>query len=376
MFGRVKALVIKELLAVLRDKKSRMALIMPPLLQLTIFAFAATLEVKNVSLAVLDKDGGQAAVELVQRFAAAPYFTKIITLHGQEQVAPALEDETAMAVLVINQNFSRDVAQFRRATPVHPQAAVQLLLDGRRSNTSQIIQGYASRIVEQYNADYASTYNLRGPPAELVARNWFNPNLDYLWFTVPNLIGMLAMVVGLMVTSLSVARERELGTFDQLLVTPLHPLEILAGKTIPAMIMGLLEGFLIVAVAILLFRIPFHGSIIVLAVSLFLYMFSVVGFGLFISSLCNTQQQAILGTFTFMVPASLLSGFATPIETMPHFLQIISLANPMRHFLVAVRGILLKAMPLSMVFDTLWPLLVIALATLSLAGWFFSRKLE
>jgi len=366
---RVRALVVKELLAVLRDKKSRIMLVMPPLLQLTIFAFAATLEVKNVDLAVLDNDGGKAAAELTQRFTGAPYFKNVFSLQGMGEVAPALQNERAMAVLVIDQHFSRDVAAGRPAR-------VQLLLDGRRSNTSQIVQGYAARIVEQYSRDLSDRYGLAGPPATLVARNWFNPNLEYLWFTVPNLIGMLSMVVGLIVTSLSVARERELGTFDQLLVTPLSPLEILAGKTIPAMILGLAEGFLIVTVAITLFGIPFHGSLAVLAVSLFLFMLSVVGFGLFISSLCNTQQQAILGTFTFMIPASLLSGFATPVETMPQLLQVISLANPMRHFLVAVRGILLKAMPLSTVLETVWPLAVIAVATLALAGWFFRKGLE
>lgn len=368
-FSRVRALVVKELLAVLRDKKSRIALIMPPLLQLTIFSFAATLEVKNVDLAVLDNDGGTAAVELVQRFQGAPYFRNVYPLRGLSEAVPALRNEEAMAVLVIDQNFSRDIAAGRPAQ-------VQMLLDGRRSNTSQIVQGYASRIIEQYSRDLTDRYGLRGPPATLIARNWFNPNLEYLWFTVPNLIGMLSMVVGLIVTSLSVARERELGTFDQLLVTPLSPLEILAGKTIPAMILGLAEGFLIVTVAITLFGIPFKGSILVLAFSLFLYMFSVVGFGLFISSLCNTQQQAILGTFTFMIPASLLSGFATPIETMPQFLQIVSLANPMRHFLVAVRGILLKAMPFATVMETIWPLAIIAAMTLTLAGWFFRKGLE
>lgn len=366
--ARVKALVIKELLAVLRDRKSRTVLILPPLLQLTIFAFAATLEVKNIELALLDKDGGKAAVELAQRFRGSPSFTRVFPLRGQEDVAPVLEDEKAMAVLVIDESFSRDVAAGRPAS-------AQLLLDGRRSNAAQIVQGYAQRIVEQYNRDLVARYGLQPPPATLVARNWFNPNLDYLWFTVPNLIGMLTMVVALIVTALSVARERELGTFDQLLVSPLSPGEILAGKTLPAMILGVVESVLIVTVAILAFGIPCVGSLWVLALTMVLYLFSVVGFGLFISSLCNTQQQAILGTFTFMMPATLLSGFATPIETMPKLLQILSLANPMRHFLVAVRGIMLKGMPLLTVLDTIWPLLAIAVVTLALAGWFFRKGL-
>jgi ABC-2 type transport system permease protein len=366
--ARVKALVIKELLAVLRDRKSRVVLILPPILQLTIFAFAATLEVKNIDLALLDKDGGKAAVELAQRFRGSPSFTKVFPLRGQEDVAPVLEDEKAMAVLVIGEDFSRDVAAGRPAQ-------VQFLLDGRRSNAAQIVQGYAQRIVEQYNRDLVARYGADPPPATLVARNWFNPNLEYLWFTVPNLIGMLTMVVALIVTALSVARERELGTFDQLLVSPLSPREILAGKTLPAMIIGVVESVFIVTVAIVVFGIPCEGSLLVLALAMVLYLFSVVGFGLFISSLCNTQQQAILGTFTFMMPATLISGFATPIETMPKFLQIVSLANPLRHFLVAVRGIMLKGMPLLTVLDTVWPLLVIAAVTLTLAGWFFRRGL-
>jgi ABC-2 type transport system permease protein len=368
-YSRVKTLVIKELLAVLRDRRSRMSLILPPILQLTIFAFAATLEVKNIDLAVLDKDGGQEAVELAQRFRGSPYFTNVFELTGQPDVGPALEEARAMAVLVIDQDFSRNVAAGRPAT-------AQFLLDGRRSNAAQIVQGYAQQIVEQYNQDLTRRYALPPLPATLAARYWFNPNVDYLWFTVPNLIGMLTMVVGLIVTSLSVARERELGTFDQLLVSPLSPLEILAGKTLPAMILGLAESVLIVTVAILAFHVPFAGPALALAVSLVLYLFSVVGFGLFISSLCATQQQAILGTFTFMVPASLLSGFATPIETMPRFLQIVSLANPMRHFLVAVRGIMLKGMPMGMVLNTVWPLAVIAVVTLALAGWLFRRGLR
>ncbi len=368
MFGRVWALVVKELLAVLRDRKSRTVLIMPPLLQLTLFSFAATLDVKAVDLAVLDQDGGAAAVELAQRFVGAPYFARVHHLSGLGQAAPELENERVMAVLVLPQDFSRDVAAGRPAT-------AQVLLDGRRSNTSQIVQGYIQAVVDGYNADLCARRGQPGPPARLVVRAWFNPSLDYMWFTVPNLIGMLSMVVGLLVTSLSVARERELGTFDQILVTPLSPREILAGKTIPAMLLGMAEGLLIVAAAIVLFRIPFRGSFPVLLLAQFLFLLSVVGVGLFISSLCKTQQQAILGTFTFMIPSMLLSGFATPIETMPEFLQLVSHANPLRYFLVAVRGVLLKGMPPGMVLEVLWPLVPIAVVTLALASWLFRRRL-
>jgi len=368
-FTRITALVIKELLAVLRDKKSRVVLIAPPLLQLAIFSFAATMEVKNIDLAVLDKDGGKASVELIQRFSGSPSFTKVFRVAGQGEIAPILESEKAMAALVIDENFSRDVAAGRPAKAL-------LLLDGRRSNAAQIVQGYAQSIVEQYNTDLSKRAQVQGPPAILVARSWFNANLDYLWFTVPNLIGTLTMVVALIVTALSVAREREMGTFDQLLVSPLAPQEILAGKTIPAMILGFVESLVITGVAVLLFRIPVEGSLLSLALSLFIFLFSIVGFGLFISSMCNTQQQAILGSFTFMMPATLVSGFATPIESMPQILQIISWANPMRHFLVAVRGIMLKGMPFYTVIGVIWPMIIIAITTLMMANWLFRRGLR
>lgn len=368
-WGRVRALVVKELLAVLRDRKSRTVLILPPLLQLTVFAFAATMEVKNIDLAILDKDGGKAAVELSQRFAGSPYFSRVRKLVAQQEVAPTLEGEEAMAVLVIEEGFSRDVAAGRGA-------GAQLLLDGRRSNAAQIVQGYAQGIVRQYNEDLAARAQKLGPPAVLVARNWFNANLEYLWFTVPNLIGMLVMVVGLIVTALSVAREREMGTFDQLLVSPLSTAEILAGKTLPAMLLGAAESVVIVSAAVFAFRIPCVGSVFLLYASLLLFLFSVVGFGLFISSLCSTQQQAILGTFTFMMPSTLISGFASPIESMPLFLQWVSWANPMRHFLVAVRGIMLKGMPPLTVLGVVWPLIPIAVVTLALASWFFRKGIR
>lgn len=367
-YTRVRALIVKELLAVLRDRKSRMVLIVPPLMQLCIFAFAATMEVRNIDLAVLDRDGGAAAVELVQRFAGSPNFSRVTRLPGTQQVAPAIEGEKAMAVLVIDQDFSRNVAAGKKAQ-------VHLLLDGRRSNAAQIVQGYAQNIVSRYNTDLARLADTPGPPAQLVPGNWFNPNLDYLWFTVPNLIGMLSMVVALLVTSLSVAREREMGTFDQLLVSPLSAWEILAGKTIPAMFLGMAESLLIVGASMLVFSIPCQGSLLVLYLCLGLFLFSIVGFGLFISSLCRTQQQAILGTFSFMMPSVLISGFAAPIESMPRLLQYITWANPMRHFLVAVRGIMLKDMPLDTVLATVWPLAIIAAVTLTLATWLFRRRL-
>jgi ABC-2 type transport system permease protein len=360
MFHRLKALIVKELLAILRDKRSRLLLVIPPLAQMVVFSFAATLEVKNVSIGILNNDGGQASRELAQRFHGAPTFRHISYLKGVEEIAPLVDSQQAILVVHIASDFSRRV---EAGQPTE----VQFILDGRRSNAAQIVQGYAASIVNQFNGDQ---------PVELVARNWFNPNLTYIWHTVPSLIGILSTLIGLIVTGLSVARERELGTFDQLLVSPLKPFEILLGKTIPSFFLAWCEGLLILGVAIFIFRVPFNGSIFLLIAGLSAFLLAIVGVGLFISSLAKTQQQAVLGAFVFMVPAMLMSGFATPVENMPPWLQVVAEGNPLKHFLIIIKGVFLKDMPPALVAANTWPILVIALFTLGGASWLFRSRLE
>ena len=207
-------------------------------------------------------------------------------------------------------------------------------------------------------------------------RHWFNPNLIYRWFVVPSLSGILAMLISLLVTALSIARERELGTFDQLLVSPATPLEIVIGKTVPALIMGsLLAGVMILA-GVLIFRIPFTGSPLWLTASLGLFILSMVGIGLMLSSICRTQQQAILGTFALGVPLVLISGFATPVENMPSWLQTIAAGSPLKYYLVIVRGTFMKALPPAEVLANMWPMALIALVTLSSAIVIVKRNLQ
>ena len=368
-WSRVYALLVKEVLAVWRDPKGRIVLIVPPLVQLLVFSFAATLDIKNVSIAVLQKDNGRYSYELIQRFVGSPTFSHVIFVRNTDEMKNALDRQTVLMGLHFQSDFSRKVAAGRNAE-------LQVLLDGRRSNAGQIVLGFTNRILADYQEDILSARGLASPGPVLVSRTWYNPNLNYLWFTVPNLIGILSMVVALLVTSLSVARERELGTFDQLLVSPLTPGEILVGKTLPAVLIGLAEGTLIIVAAIFAFRIPFEGSVLVLYAGLTGFIIATVGVGLFISSISRSQQQAILGAFVFMVPAISLSGFATPVENMPEWLQTATLANPLRHFLVIVRGVFLKSMPLGDVLSSMWPLVGIGLATFGSAAWFFRRRLE
>ena len=368
MWQRIRTLVVKELLAIWRDPKSRTILIIPPLIQMFIFSFAATQEVKNVRMAVLNRDGGTLARDLIARFEGSPNFSDVRFLHDEKEIDRAIDSRSVLMVLSIQSDFSRKVS-------AGEPAAVQLILDGRRSNAAQIVAGYAMDIVNRYSSELLQSRRAP-PPSVVVARVWFNPNLEGTWYSVPSLVAILTTLMGLVVTALSVARERELGTFEQLLVSPLSPREIIIGKTLPSMLIGVVEGTGMVLVGVFAFRIPFHGSLVLLYASMVVYLFAVIGVGLFISSLARTQQQAILGGFVFMVPAILLSGFASPIENMPDWLQWVTLANPIRYFIVIVKGVFLKDLPAAIIAQNLWPMAVIGAVTLSSAAWLFRRRVE
>lgn len=368
MKNRILTLIWKELLGVWRDPRSRWSLLVPPLIQLFIFTFAATLDVKNVPIGILNRDNGEQAFELVQRFHGSPTFSHIIYLRGVEEIGPFIDKQKGVMVVSIDEQFSRNLNERRPAL-------VQLILDGRKSNTAQIVNGYASRIIERFNIDFTRKNNIPQQNAAIIDRNWFNPNLLYYWYNIPSLVATLSMLTCLIITSISVARERELGTFDQLLVSPLSPFEILVGKIVPGIIVGFFEGVLLMTIGILLFGVPFHGSLLLMFLSIIVFVTSISGIGLFVSALSKTQQQAMLGTFVFMVPSVLLSGFATPVENMPNWLQPLAYVIPLKYMLVISKGIFLKAMPASIVFNNLWPLLIIGAFNLVGAGIMFRRRL-
>jgi ABC-2 type transport system permease protein len=369
MWQRIRTLVVKEFLAIWRDPKSRMILIVPPLVELLVFSFAATQEVKDVRIAVLNRDLGTGARDLVSMFEGSPNFSSIQYLDDEAQIAPAIDSRNALMVIHIQPDFSRDLAAGRLAK-------IQLLLDGRRSNAAQIVEGYAAAIVARFNEQLLSDRQSAPPSTAVVARLWFNPNQTVTWNTVPSLVAILTTVMGLLVTALSVARERELGTFEQLLVSPLGPFEIIIGKTVPALILGMAQASAMILVGVAVFRVPFEGSLILLYGSMVVYLFAVIGVGLFVSSMAKTQQQAILGAFVFMVPAMCLSGFASPVENMPDWLQYATLANPIRYYVLIVKGIFLKDVPASVVFSNVWPMAIIGLVTMSSAAWLFRHRME
>lgn len=367
---RLRALIIKELLAVLRDPKSRFILFGPPLMQLLIFSTAATLDVKNVDLLILNHDNGFYSQEIIERISAAkPTFRTVSQTQNQTLAHEAIDRQKVVGVVTFQSDFS---AKIMRGEP----ATVYVMLDGRKSNTAQIVAGYLNEITQGVSANIKIEPGARHAALTLVTRNWFNPNLIFQWFMVPNLVASIAFLIGVIVTALAIAREREVGTFDQLIVSPLKAWEILVGKAIPPMIIGFIQLCFFVLCALFIFSVPLRGSLFLLFGSAFFFLLAVVGIGLFISGLAQTQQQAILGAFLFLAPAMLLSGFATPVENMPHWLQTITAINPLRYFLLIVRGVFLKDISFYETFMQTWPMMIIAIITLSAAALLFRKQQE
>jgi len=368
MWNQLFAVIVKEFLALLKDKRSRMVLIGPPIAQLLVFGYAATFDLDQVPFAVYDQDRSKASVALISHFSGSTTFQRVADIQRDQGIAPLIDDKKVLLVLHIGQRFGADLLAGRPA-------AVQVIVDGRNSNTALLALNDVNNIIARFSEEWLAQQGKRGPPAQLVVRSLYNENLLSRWFIVPGIIALLTLVVSLLVTALSVAREREAGTFDQLLVTPLRPVQILIGKAIPGLVIGVIEATVIIAVAILWFDVPFRGDPGALYLGLVLFLLASIGIGLTISSLSVTQQQALLGAFLFLVPAVILSGFATPIANMPEIVQDLTYLNPMRYFLVIVRGVFLQGDGYAILADQYWPMALIALVTLSLAGWLFRHRM-
>ena len=368
MWHRVIALMIKEFLALLKDKKGRMVFIGPPIIQLIVFGYAATFDLNQVPYAVFNEDSGAAARQFLQRVEGSPTFRLAGHLGNDGQIAPLLDTRKVLMVLHIGPRFTEDLL-LRRPAPL------QVIIDGRNSNTAMLLAGYMRTILTRFNQEWAEAKGYSPPPAKLNIRAWFNPNLQSRWFIVPGIVGLLTLVVTVMVTALSVAREREAGTFDQLLVTPLRPVEILLGKAFPGIAIGFLEANLIILIAVFWFHIPLRGNLVALYIGLFLFLLSVIGVGLMISSIAVTQQQGLLGGFLFLVPSIILSGFATPIANMPQTVQYLTLINPMRYFLVILRSLFLEGGSAFLLWPEYWPMAIIGVVNLALAAWLFRHRM-
>lgn len=365
---RILALIGKEFLAVLKDPRSRFIIFLPPLLQCLIFGYAASLDLNTAAYAVLDQDHSAASAALLARLDGSGVFQRQADLGRAQDIAVWIDSGRALLVIQIEQGFERNLLAGKPAP-------LEVVADGRNSNTAGTALGYLNTVVQAFNGDWQASHGRGGQSVRIVTRAWYNPNLDSRWTMIPSLIGTLTMMGTMMLTALSVAREREQGTFDQLLVTPFRPTEIMVGKAIPNMVIGLGQATTILLVAQLWFHIPFIGSFLVLYAGLTLFLMAAVGLGLFVSSISQTMQQAMLYAFVLVMPFALLSGFTTPFSSMPATLQSVMVINPLRYALDITKRVYLEGAG----FVTLGPdfvsLLIIGLITLSGAAWLFRRRL-
>jgi len=365
---RITNLIRKELIAVLKDPRSRIVLFLPILLQSLLFGYAATFDLNEVPYALLDQDRSGASADFVAQLDGTNVFKRLINLHNAHEIGEAIGRKRVILVIQIPADFERRISSGRGAE-------IQAITDGRNSNTAGISTGYVSAIVERFNASWSSKHSLPAAPLKVEVRAWYNPSLETRWNMIPSLIAALSMMQTLMLTALSVAREREQGTFDQLLVTPLRPREIMIGKAVPSILIGITQATIILLVARFWFAIPFQGSLATLYLVLFLFTTASVGIGLALSAFSLTMQQAMLYTFVFLMPMMLLSGLTTSISNMPPFLQSITLANPLRYAIEMVQRIYLEGAGLNLLFNDIWPLVVIAIITLPTASWLFRHRL-
>jgi ABC-2 type transport system permease protein len=333
---RISALVRKELRQIFRDPKTKRLVFGSPIIQLLLFGYAATTDVHHVATFIVDHDRTAESRALQSALTAGTYFRVSGRSDRPADIGAALDDGSAVVGVEIPPGFARDLGSGRGAH-------VQVLVDGTHSNTATVAQGYATRIIQQFGIDYAEQRDqLPEGGVDLRSRAWFNPGLESRLYNVPAILGVLLLLMCLLLTAMTVARERELGTLEQLMVSPLTPGELMLGKTIPVAIIALIDLAIISVVAIFWFRVPLQGSAVVLVAAASIYILASLGMGLFISSVSRTQQEAFMTMFLVILPAIVLSGFLYPVHTMPVAIQYLTLLNPVMHFLEIVRGIFLK----------------------------------
>src|SRR5271157_371361 len=363
MLARLKQMLIKEFIQVFRDKRTRFVLFGPPVIQMLVFGYAATFEIHHVPTVVLDLDHSQESRELISRFTSSPYFDVQRQLTDYRQVGDLIDRGEVTVALQINPGFAQNLRKGETAP-------LQVIVDATNSNTALIASGYINQIALGFAQEYQQDRIRRifpqmierVPQVQLEPRPWYNPDLRSRWFFVPGIVGSLTLVLVVTLTAFAVVREREIGTLEQIMVTPIRPAEFILGKTLPFFLIGLLDVSLIATVGTLWFQVPFRGRILVLFVGAVLFLLCMLGVGLLISTVSSTQQQAMVTSFFFIMPAITFSGFGFPISTMPHWMQIFSYVIPLRYFLIVIRSTYLKGVGM----DILWPQMA-AMAGLSVA---------
>lgn len=365
---KILSLIKKDLIVLFQSKKSRASLFMPVIMQLALFPFAATLSLENATLALRLPSVNVENFELVSSLTNNASFKNALFLENDEDIAKIIQERKANVIVNFDSEFSKNMLNFSSPT-------LGLIFDGRSSNSAQIANLYVNEIVNEYFQDYLCKSKGQCTFNELIVRNWYNPTLDYKYITIPSLIALITTTGILMITALSIAKEREFGTLDQLRVSPLSTGDIFIGKATTATIVAILQASIVLLVGIFLYKIPFQGSLTLLFFCTIIYALSLVGFGLFISVLSQNQQQAFIGSIAFIMPTMMLSGYVAPVQNMPEIFQFFNHINPIQYFLNITKGIYLKDLPFHILWQDIYPLLLIILTLGSLSFYLFKKKL-
>ncbi len=383
MWERIRQIIRKELIEVFRDRKLRTTLLFPPLMQLLIYGYTVNMDIEHGLIAWMDLDRTPASRDLLASFQGSPRFRVVATPDSEDEVQRLLDAGDAQAVVRVLPEFERRIL---RGEP----APVQVLVDGSDSNTGSLLSSYISSVIATYSGKVmaeqqnmrilsqsaTATPNVSAPNLVARPRVWFNPDLKSRNYFIPGVVVNIIMIVTLALTAQAIVREKELGTMEQLLVTPVRPVEIILGKTLPFAALGLADVILVVSAAQLIFQTPLRGSLLLLLASSVLFLLTTLGAGLFISTISRTQQQAMLSTFFFTAPAFMLSGFAFPIRNMPLPVQYLTYLDPLRYFMDIVRSIFLKGSGASLLWENMVALLVYGVAILGLSVLRFRKRLD
>jgi ABC-2 type transport system permease protein len=387
MWERILVIVHKEFIQVLREPRMRILLFLPPILQLIIFGYAVTLDVDHARIAWMDMSRTPESRALRARFESCGRFDVVAFPGSEEDVQHLLDRSDVHAVVAVLPEFARDLARGKTAQ-------VQVLLDGTNSNTASLVSAYTAGVIAEFAKDMSPDEPKNQPPIRLIVRGsegagkqvswridsstrvWFNPDLRSRNYFVPGVAANILLMVTLMLTAQAIIREKEIGTMEQLMVTPMRPIELIVGKTLPFALVGMINMLLVTGGALMIFRIPFRGNFLLLMFCALLFLMTSLGAGLFLSTISNTQQQANMGSFFFTTPAFMLSGFTFPIRNMPAAVQYLTYLNPLRYFMEIVRGVFLKGVGISILWPQMAILTLYGVAILGLSALRFHKKLD
>jgi len=375
--ARIGHMLRKEFIQTLRDPHTRWILFVPPLIQMVIFGYAATMEIRHVSVAVLDLDNTQESRELVSHFSASRYFSVAKYAAQRDELRYGIDRGDFLMALEIDSGFAQRLRNGQGGT-------VQVIVDSSNSNTALVALGYLTQIGAQFTQDYQRDRLWRASPqlssflpqVELEARPWFNEGFESKWYFVPGVIGNLMLIMVMNLTAFAVVREREIGTLEQVMVTPIRRWEFILGKTIPYFMIGSVDATILALIGTFWFGVPFRGHVLVLAIGAMTFLLAALGLGLLISTVAATQEQARNTAFFFTMPATTLSGFGTPISSMPVFFQRLSYVNPLRHVVLILRSIYLKGVGLEVLWPNVLAMGVLAVLMLSVSILRFRKSLE